>query len=199
MMIGENKKQFSQFEFFLEKDNLMAKFTLLPFELKSAPTLKINTEFNHTDDSIFISYKCTGNLGAIDFGNNQANHQRIIGLWKQTCFELFIKNEKQQYIEFNFSPTFEWNAFYFEKKGMPLKEFDQIENMSIDILHSLEIFQLVAQVKKNQLPLGFLKGAVHAGISAVIKNKNEKLSYWAIEHHDTKPNFHHFDSFKCKF
>ena len=182
----------------------MAKFSLIPFDIKNSPPIKIATEINQTEEAIFISYKITGQLSIIDLGDGTPIHQRKLKLWEKTCFELFLKNQfHEDYIEFNFSPLFEWNSFYFAQKGSSLSELNTLNHMNIDILRSSEVFQLIVNISTNDLPKHFQKkfseGKMSAGISTVIRNKDESTSYWALDHKDQKPNFHHFESFKCKF
>lgn len=178
----------------------MYKNSLIPYTLEDAPKINLETQLTVTDESFFISYKLTGDIDKIDLGDGHPKRERLIGLWNKTCFELFIKNEKNQYIEFNFSPTFEWNSFFFNKKGDDLKEYQEISSLKTDILLSYDVFLLVVEIKKQTLPQEFLtENKMSAGITSVIKTKESSLSYWALSHEDTRPNFHHFDSFKCKF
>lgn len=177
----------------------MAKFSLIPYKNENAPTITINSELNITDEFIYISYKVQGNLPVLDLGTGTPKHSRVIKLWEKSCFELFLKNSKDSYMEFNFSPDFEWNAFYFEKKGDALCEYAPMDKVEFDILLSLDVFHLIVKIDKKKFPEGFFKEALEealsVGITSVIKTKAQDLSYWALSHHDTKPNFHDFRSF----
>lgn len=175
----------------------MAKFSLIPYHRESAPKINLDCELSTTSQSIFISYKLTGEIDKIELGRIP-RHERVIKLWEKTCFELFIKNERNEYMEFNFSPVFEWNAFFFPKKGDPLTEWQKIKSVKTDILDSLEVFKVIVEISKADFPENFFEGPT-AGITSVIKEKNGNLSYWALSHEDQRPNFHHFDSFKYKF
>lgn len=182
----------------------MAKFSLIPFDLMNSPAQSISVELNQTVHALYVSYKLTGDLTQIDLGNGTPNHQRQMKLWEKTCFELFLKHEDHDdYLEFNFSPHFEWNSFYFPQKGAPLKELEAVKNIKIDILRSSDIFQLIAEVESKNLPKHFQKelsqGKLMAGMTTVLKEKNLRMSYWALSHKDQRPNFHHFDSFIYKF
>lgn len=171
---------------------------LIPYDKAQYP-FEIKTLLTPTEDSIFISYSLSGDIAAIDLEDGTPKRNRIIGLWQKTCFELFIKNNKDQYIEFNFSPVFEWNCFFFNKKGDALCEYEAIKEVKFDILRSLDVFKLIVEIDRKNFPENFFDGEMLAGITTVIKDKNSKVSYWALSHNDTRPNFHHFDSFKCKF
>lgn len=179
----------------------MAKFTLIPFEASSAPSIELTAELNQNAEALFISYRIRLGVPALDLGNGTPNKQRVIGLWEKSCFELFIKNHSGQYIEFNFSPTFEWNCFYFNKKGDALRAWEKMQMPVTDILLSEDHFLLFSVIKKECFPEGFFdaENSLEAGITAVIKDKSNHMSYWALSHADSRPNFHHFDSFKYKF
>lgn len=173
----------------------MAKFSLKPFDLFSAPAITIDSELNNNKDSLFISYKVQGELSQLDLGAGHPHHARVIKLWEKSCFELFIKNLDGSYMEFNFSPEFEWNAFYFEKKGDALKEYALMDAVKMDVLLSLDVFHLIVEIDKRKFPKNFFEQKLEVGITSVIKNKKAALSYWALSHADTRPNFHDFRSF----
>ena len=177
----------------------MAKFALIPYDLSLAPKIELNCELNTNEESLFISYKLTGDLNSIDLGSGRSLHNRVIKLWEKSCFELFIKNNKDNYIEFNFSPEFEWNTFYFKKKGDALAEYQKMDSIKPDILLSNDVFHLIVELDKKKFPDGFFESELTAGITSVIKEKNGKLSYWALSHEDSRPNFHDFRSFRYKF
>lgn len=179
----------------------MAKFSLIPFDLASAPEILILAELNMNSESLYISYRIRKNASLLDLGNGTPNKNRGSKLWEKTCFELFIKNKDNQYMEFNFAPNFEWNCFYFNQAGAPLLEWEQMQTPVIDILLSSEHFFMFVDLKKKYFPSGFfnIESELSVGISSVIKDKSGSLSYWALSHADIRPNFHHFDSFKYKF
>lgn len=175
----------------------MAKFSLIPFDLKQAPATEILVELNQNAESLFMSYRIQKGLSLIDMGSATPHKERLIKLWEKTCFELFVKNENDSYVEFNFSPNFQWNCFYFQKKGDPLKEWERMNRPATEILLSLDHYFLVAEIRKELFPAGFFDKThkLSVGISSVIKDKKGVLSYWALSHHDTRPNFHDFRSF----
>ena len=180
----------------------MPKFSLIPYPNLPSVDIPIEAELNFNDESIFVSFRIQKNLAQVDLGNSTPHKARILKLWEKTCFELFIKNKSDQYIEFNFSPNFEWNCFYFNKQGDPLREWENMPRPESDILLSAEHFFMFVNIKKEFFPKGFFEKnrKLSAGITCVIKDKLGDISYWALAHTDmTRPNFHHFDSFKYMF
>ena len=175
----------------------MAKYNLNSYDQNKAPAITIDCELNTTPESVFISYKLQGALSCLDLGSGQPHHARVMKLWEKSCFELFIKNADNNYIEFNFSPEFEFNCFYFVSAGDKLVEYSRMDSVKIDILLSLDVFHLIAELDKKKFPESFFlnKTDLKAGITSVIKEKSGNLSYWALSHQDTRPNFHDFKSF----
>ena len=174
----------------------MAKYKLISYDQTSTPSISVDCELNTTAESIFISFKLQGELSSIDLGEGIPHHARVMKLWEKSCFEFFIKNAHGNYLEFNFSPEFEWKCFYFIKKGDALAEYSKMDQIKQDVLLSLDVFHLIARLDKKKFPELFLINAeLKAGITCVIKEKNNNLSYWALSHHDTRPNFHDFKAF----
>ena len=61
---------------------------------------------------------------------NPPDVTRGMELWKETCFEVFIRplNNSSEYFEVNFSPEKrKWNAFYFSSYRSPIQETEEVE------------------------------------------------------------------------
>ena len=176
----------------------MPKFFLIPFEPTSAPKISLEAELNQNDQSLFLSFRIHQGLEQLDLGSSTPKKERVIKLWEKTCFEFFIKNSSGNYVEFNFSPSFEWNCFSFTKRGDNLIEWEKMKRPDTDILLSIDHFLLMVEIKKEYFPKNFFDGEtreLNCSITSVIKEKNGELSYWALAHADTRPNFHDFRSF----
>ena len=110
---------------------------------------------------------------------------RTDGLWKTTCFELFVKPEGSDgYYEFNFSPSGAWAAYAFERYRMGMRnlEIGQPEIQRRD-------GSVVVTVDLSPIP----QGRWHIGLSAIIEEQGGIKSYWALAHPLGKPDFHHAD------
>ena len=109
---------------------------------------------------------------------------RSDGLWKTTCFEMFIKSASgPNYYEFNFSPSGQWAAYAFDsyRTGMhnlPLATAPIIEPIEDGIRVTVE----VPPLSSRELLLN---------IAAVIEETDGTKSYWALAHPPGKPDFHH--------
>ncbi len=175
----------------------MAKFTLIPFDTSSSPNINLEAEINQNDESLFISFRINKGVELIDLGSTSPNKKRIQKLWEKTCFEFFIKNQNGEYLEFNFSPSFEWNCFSFKTLRGPLVEWELMQTPATDILLSLDNFFLVTELKKIFFPKGFFEADSQCEISltSVIKDRQGSISYWALAHKESRPNFHDYKTF----
>jgi hypothetical protein len=118
-----------------------------------------------------------------------AKPYRTDGLWRRTCFELFIREAGKSYIEINLSPSGQWAAYRFRGyRG-------EAEMLGLDEPPGIWF---------SREPLGLLlsasiaielDGAGPIGLSAVIEEKNGDKSYWALAHPSGAPDFHHPDCF----
>jgi hypothetical protein len=118
--------------------------------------------------------------------------RRVDGLWRHTCFEVFIMAEDGPgYREFNFSPSGEWAAYAFRgyRDGVELG----IELApEIVVRQTGDRLELDAAICQDVLPPG---RRLRLGLSAVVEDADGVLSYWALRHPACKPDFHHRDAF----
>ncbi len=120
-----------------------------------------------------------------------AGRKRADGLWRTTCFELFVASREVGgggYEELNFSPSEAWAAYGFSSYRDGMKELDLGPGP-------------VCAWRGGRSEIAIFDVAVPAhcllaypwryGISAVIEEKSGAKSYWALHHPDpAKPDFH---------
>lgn len=118
--------------------------------------------------------------------------ERVDGLWRTTCFELFLRPAEQSgYLEFNFSPCSNWAAYRFDgyRSGMATMTMPGTPAIAIE---GNDPFTLVARLKMDaELRHADLAMAV----AAVIEETDGTKSYWALAHAPGPPDFHHPDCF----
>jgi hypothetical protein len=117
--------------------------------------------------------------------------RRADELWRRTCFEAFVA---AGYVEFNFSPSGEWATYRFQgyREGMTIID-TKAPNVSTQREKQRLILEAVVDVKTLH---GFANTAeMRLALSAVIEESNGHLSYWALAHPSSQPDFHHADSF----
>jgi len=140
---------------------------------------------------IRIIYRVAGALETLEIAAPAAA-DRVDGLWKSTCFELFVCYSKDSsYLEYNFAPSGQWAAYQFARYRDAMSELET-SAPSIEVKQNGNIHTLSASL---QLPVAWRARKLSAGISAVVATKNGDISYWAVAHPPGKPDFHHRDCF----
>lgn len=146
-------------------------------------------------DSLALNYRLEGAMGSLRMPEPRPP-VRSDGLWRHTCFEVFIGHgSAPDYWEYNFSPSGAWAAYHFTAyregmaalmKGAPPQVTQKIGSDS---------FELSAVIDLSWLAKTLAGVGMRLGLAAVIEDRARVLSYWALKHASGKPDFHHADSF----
>jgi hypothetical protein len=120
------------------------------------------------------------------------------GLWRHSCFELFVADPLGEgYREFNFSPSSEWAAYAFTgyREGMAALELPEPPQIRLDV-------DAAGLLLTTQLPRAALGSALagradrrRCALAAVIERADGGLAYLALAHPPGRPDFHHRDGF----
>ena len=124
-------------------------------------------------------------------------------LWAHTCFEAFVGvDDSPQYLELNLSPSTEWAAYRFEsyRQGMVPAVLHAAPRLA---LHRSETrLELQTEVRLAGTAAAPEPGAqacrsprLRIALSAVVEDREGRLSYWALRHPPGRPDFHHPHSF----
>jgi len=116
---------------------------------------------------------------------------RCDGLWKTTCFELFLMfDDEEHYVEFNFSPSGAWAAYAFDGYR------DGMAELPRDIVPHVERMRdgVTVDCDLGGLPHGELL----LSLTAVIEEEGGRRSFWALAHPPGTPDFHHRDCFAAR-
>lgn len=116
-------------------------------------------------------------------------------LWEHTCFEAFIAVEGQSaYYEFNFAPSGEWAVYAFLGYRKPGPRVSELMPPSIGVRSTQNRLELDTLVRLDGLSAIHRRASLRLGLSAVIE-ATDGLSYWALCHPTSKPDFHNADGF----
>ena len=111
------------------------------------------------------------------------------GLWRHTCFELFVGSPTgPAYEEYNFSPSGQWAAYAFagyREGGAPLER----------VVPAMERRQDGHELALDAAIPCATRGRLRLGLSAVLEDASGALSYWALRHAGGRPDFHDARSF----
>ena len=107
-----------------------------------------------------------------------AGRGRTDGLWRSTCFEVFVGRTGDGYLEYNFAPSGAWAAYGFEcyREGMG--------PIAVAPITSWDGAALDAEVS---VPTS---GDWRINLTAVIEERDGTKSYWALAHPEGPPDFH---------
>ncbi|MHC1744173.1 MAG: DOMON-like domain-containing protein [Syntrophobacteraceae bacterium] len=170
------------------------ELVLQPFPPCGIPGLSLNALLARSGDGLKIVYRLTGPLRSISIPELSSRPERTNGLWEDTCFELFMAPvHAERYWEVNLSPAGHWNVYRFDayRSGMceeaawqslPFAVERREEGLSLSLEYDLS--RIVSQGQRFDV-----------GVSAVIRETSGLLSYWALCHRGSKPDFHRRDGF----
>ena len=117
---------------------------------------------------------------------------RQMGLWETTCFECFFGVPGQDwYWEVNLSAAGHWNVFKLDGYRSGLREELAIEELTVLIDRSA--FSLETQFDLSLL--GLETSQLELSVTAVMADKLDEISYWAVCHAGVEADFHLRDSF----
>ena len=190
-----------------DKFQTVQTFELRPFsEIK---THSVSCTLRLSENTLQVHYALKATPKAhegIELPDFKESPERKIGLWERTCFEMFIKQNKQpEYFEFNFAPSGDWNCFHFSSRGDDLVEYPGIQEIPINSTTQTsdqghKEFHLTALVNLTSLGRYFYKsgGMLLNLTSVILEPAKGRRSYWALEHLNTVPDFHDINTFKAK-
>lgn len=148
-------------------------------------------------NNIAISYAAEGDLHNVAIPPRR-NGVRRDNLWRTTCFEFFAAFDNDPtYWEFNFSPSTDWSAYRFSnyRRGRHDEKRAAIEKLLLG--KTGEQLNMGVRLSLDSLKWRSLRMACF-GFSAIFEDKSGRQSYWALQHPQGNPDFHHRISFSHK-
>ncbi|WP_448658159.1 DOMON-like domain-containing protein [Sphingomonas sp. CJ99] len=150
----------------------------------------VRVELGTRDDGCGLLEFRVGNAGRALLVPEATRPGRTEGLWRTTCFELFVRDGAAAYREFNFSPSSQWAAYRFAGYRAGMAELPLSQPPRIACRVDGEAFLMVAVIEA-----GILRSGARIALSAVIEEVDGTKSYWALAHPPGPPDFHHPDCF----
>jgi len=143
---------------------------------------------------IELVYRVTGAVETLKIAG-PAIPDRVDGLWKNTCFELFVGNsEDKSYLEYNFAPSGQWAAYQFSGYRAGMTELETRAPI-MSVAQSGDVLTVSVRL---YIPDTAPDADLWAGISAVVATKSGGIGYWGLAHPAGNPDFHHKDCFALK-
>jgi hypothetical protein len=141
----------------------------------------IEAELRRVPGGAVASFWVVGDISRLVIPS-AAPPQRTDGLWRTTCFELFVDDGDQGYREFNLSPSGAWAAYRFDahRAGMrPAPAQIEIETRRND-----NGLSLIAKIESE------FQNPARIGLTAVIEEVDGMARYWATAFAPGEPDFH---------
>jgi hypothetical protein len=135
------------------------------------------------DGRMMLRYRLDG-CGDVVLPSKPASG-RADGLWRTTCFELFIADAGGSYREFNFAPSGQWAAYGFSGYRNSAGEYTPIAEPEIQMDSGASVLTVTVFLSAEEFAL-----SSHVALTAVIEEKRARMSYWADRHPGLKPDFH---------
>jgi hypothetical protein len=144
-------------------------------------------------DGLALEYRLSGDMASLRIPAAVAHPEFADGLWQHTCMEVFIAQaDGEGYREFNFSPSGCWAAYAFSAYRERDLAWNPAASPKLCCHTEAAGWLLQAWLPAELLPEG---GNLRLGLSAVLETSDAAISYWALRHPGTKPDFHQRESF----
>lgn len=177
-------------------------FALQPFGTSAAALgLELNGLLRREGDQVRVRYALGGDLATVVVpAPGAAGPCREDGLWEHTCFELFLAAEGEEpYWEVNLAPNGDWNLYRLESYRRGLAPVSDRDALPFAVRRGPEDLQLMLQL---QLPQELARVCrtrpLQLGITAVIEQRGNILSHWALEHGGAEADFHRREDFRLR-
>lgn len=141
----------------------------------------------HGSGSVNCRYQVSGDIRRLRVPPTTVHPVRADELWRHTCFELFAREAPgSPYFEFNFCTSGNWSAYGFAgyRQGMR-----NLADASVVVTCAQEEGSLMLMATISSPALGV--EPMQMGASAVIEDQDGRICYWALNHPDGRPDFHH--------
>lgn len=172
----------------------MPLFRLIPFAQEPRVAgLTLHGSVELDGSVVRAEYVLTGELTALVIPASASPRERCDGLWRNTCFELFIAPcEQQDYLEINVSPSGNWNAYRFTgyREGMASLA---VTRLTSRCAHDQEALRIGFEIEVGETSC--IAAPCELAVTAVIEHSDGARSYWALAHKNDRPDFHRRDSF----
>lgn len=173
----------------------LTPFRLAPFPTgENIPELEINGTLGRQENLLALRYKLVGDMAGLILPGPAETPLRKDNLWQTTCFELFLTEKgATNYWEFNLSPAGHWNAYSFADYRRKMREESAYTSLPFTVDKAEGMLGIALKLQLGEI-LDKRKN-LEAAVCAVIHSARNGLSYWALTHCGTQPDFHRRESF----
>ncbi len=173
-------------------------FALRPFESSSAPArYQLGGDAERAGPWLDVAWRLRGDLDALSLPAPAPAPERRDGLWRATCFELFLGVAGAPgYLELNLAPSGHWNAYRFDGYRAGMRP--ELALAALPFVVTRGVDRLDLGLRLALAPLGLDAADLEAGLSAVLAGPGGAVSHWALHHPGPAPDFHARAAFRLR-
>jgi len=185
-----------------QSEQIARPFTLRPFN-QEHPDIEIAGDIQRVGDRLQLSYKLTGDIAKLAIPGLTAMPVRRDELWQHSCFEFFLAlKDEPAYWEQNLSPSGDWNVYRLSGYRESLKSEPAFAELPFQVIVTESFCLLMLDLDLSKIVR--VGQSIEVGVTTVVEVQSEsaepmgmsgRLSYWAIAHTESEPDFHRRDSF----
>lgn len=163
---------------------------LISFPGQHHPDIGINVIIEKFEHLLQVKFNLQGDLNGVKLPPKQ-DPQRADELWQHTCLEVFVQIEdRSAYWEVNCSPSSCWNVYRFEGYRSGMQREELVNNLPYQHATKTDVYEGTFTLDLSALlPCG-ARSSLRLGVAAVIEEPQGQLSYWALCHPRSYPDFH---------
>ena len=166
-----------------------------------AATYSLHGQISVLKTTLQITYQLEGELAELRIPNCSGQPLRQDLLWQTTCLEFFLAAaDNCDYWEYNLSPAGHWNVYHLEGYRQGLAAEPGYKQLPFSVKRDDQQLSLsLTCALPPALTIPRAAAGLTLGVSAVLQSSSGELTYWALAHPGSEPDFHHRDGFCLKF
>lgn len=165
-----------------------------------AATYSLHGQISVLQSTMQITYQLEGDLAELRIPNCSGQPLREDLLWQATCLEFFLAAaDNSDYWEYNLSPAGHWNVYHLDSYRQGLAEEPAYKQLPFNVIRNdkqLSLSLTCALPPALATPID--AAALEIGVCAVLQSSSGALTYWAVAHPGSEPDFHHRGGFCLK-
>jgi hypothetical protein len=169
-------------------------FLLQPFAPTGPPDITIGGTMARRGGLLAIRSVLRGRLAELVIPGPARMPARRHGLWEATCFEFFLGvKDAPHYWEFNLSPAGHWNVYRFAGYRQGMAEETAFASLAFSVRRRPDRLEVALELEIGGIVT--LDQPLAVAPAAVIKFRDQGLTYWALTHPGAQADFHRRGSF----
>lgn len=179
-------------------------FELIPhqagIQAGAASNCSLQGQLSVVDTTLQITYQLEGKLSQLMIPGYNSRPLRQHCLWQATCLEFFLAAAgNSDYWEYNLSPGGDWNVYHLNSYRKGLAKEPAYKQLPFNVIRNDKQLSLsLTCALPPALATPIVAAALEIGVCAVLQSSSGALTYWAVAHPGSEPDFHHSEGFCLK-